>query len=318
MEMVAVSVVIPTFNRGHLVREAVDSALAQTYRDAEVLVVDDGSTDNTPEVLEPYRGRIHYIRQENKGVSAARNTGIRQARGSYIAILDSDDQWVPEKLEAQMALFAADPSLGLVSCGSSFVDVYGKEIETPKSATETHDTDSRLVLRRLLLGNFVSGGSNAVIRKDCFDAVGVFDESLSGVEDWDMWLRIAKRYPIGFVNRPLTITRVSPTSLSAPTNVDMMLTKEFLVVEKHCSDASSCVGAYDRGRAYSERYGRAAWAYLASGDLSNARQCILRALVSNPVHFTRQRQFVGLLIRILVGDRMFTLLRRITPKKETK
>lgn len=317
-ETPTVSVVIPTFNRAHQICEAVDSALAQTWQDAEVIVVDDGSSDNTRDVLEHYRSRIRYIHQDNKGVSAARNAGIREAQGQFISILDSDDLWLPEKVALQMQAFAENPSLGLVSCFSRFVDLDGHQLDESTPAPVNPATQGRIPLRTLLLGNCVSGGSNAVIRRECLDAVGLFDENLVSAEDWEMWIRIAKRFPIGFVTEALTIVRVSPNSMSAPAHITTMLESELRVLEKHCSGASCGVGLFDRRRSYSERYGRAAWAYLTTGDHRRACACILKALTSNPVHCLRQRAFVGLLVRVLAGDRTFAYLSRLTRRRETR
>ncbi|MEI6669947.1 MAG: glycosyltransferase family A protein [Acidobacteriota bacterium] len=313
-----VSVVIPTFNRAHQVYEAIESALAQTWRAAEVIVVDDGSTDNTREVVARYRDRVRYIYQENRGVSAARNAGIRIVQGSHIAFLDSDDLWVPGKLEAQMALFAEHPELGLVSCHSRFVDVHGVPTQGDPSAIEPPIAEGRPLLRRLLLGNWLSGGSNAVVRRAPLDAVGGFDERLSCAEDWDMWIRIAQRFAIGFVNEPLTISRVSANSLSAPANVAAMLENELRMLDKHCSAADGGVGSWDRRMAYAERYGRAAWAHLAIGNRRLARRFIIKSLAVSPEHFVTQRGFVLSLMRVMVGERTFEFAKRHTGRRNLR
>ena len=126
--MNGVSVVIPTHNHAGYIRQAIDSALAQTSAPLEVIVVDDGSTDETPRILADYGGRIRAIRQSNAGVSVARNTGIAAAAGDLIALLDSDDSWAPTKLERQIARLSADPGVGLVHCGSERVDEAGRRL----------------------------------------------------------------------------------------------------------------------------------------------------------------------------------------------
>jgi len=305
-----VSVVIPTFNYGRFVRDAVESALSQTYRPVEIVVVDDGSTDDTAAVLEPYRQRVTCLRQDNRGLSAARNTGIRAARGSFIAILDSDDWWAPEKLEAQMATFAVDPALGIVSCNSALVDLDGQPYTGLTSPVKSEAPDRRAFVRKLLRGNCVSGGSSAVVRRTCFDSVGLFDETLKSAEDWDMWLRICSRYPIAFVPARLTFVRVNPHSMSGAGNAAKMLASELRVLRKFFSDAPDRIGAYDRGMAYSCRYADAAQAYLSVDEAGTARRQILKALLSNPLWFASQPPLVGLLARLLVGERMFAVLAR--------
>jgi len=133
-----VSIVIPTYNYGNFVSEAVDSALAQTYNNIEVIVVDDGSTDNTKDVLVKYNESIRYIHKENAGLPAARNTGIEQAKGEYIAFLDSDDQWLADKVELQMEIFKSNDQVGLVSCAGYHVNDLGQMIDK----TEYTDFDN--------------------------------------------------------------------------------------------------------------------------------------------------------------------------------
>ena len=299
MEVGKVSIVIPTYNHGRFVVAAVESALAQSYASTEVLVVDDGSTDNTRDVLAAFAGRISYVYQENRGLSAARNTGIRTAQGEFIALLDADDMWVPEKLHVQMRVFADYPDTGLVSCGSDFIDDQGQEVSLDSSRGF-----DRFRFRRLLQGNCVSGGSNAVVKRLCFDAVGLFDERLRSSEDWDMWLRIAKRYPVRCAPQMLTKVRVSTNSMSAEKNADTMLVNELRVLDKLFSDQTTNVNVYDRGMAYAHRYVAAAWAYHKVGNWSDARVYIGKAFLANPVHFMLRKGFFGLALRIVMGRRV--------------
>ena len=176
-----VSVVIPAYNYGQFVTEAVESALNQTYRPLEVIVVDDGSTDDTRERLAPYLDRIRYVYQGNMGLSAARNTGIRHAKGEWVALLDADDLWHPRKTDVQLGVAGIDPSIGLV--GSP--DCTDMPPELPDSpASRAIGVDD------CLFGEPVSG-SSALVRRNVFAAIGGFDESLRSAEDRDMWLRLA-------------------------------------------------------------------------------------------------------------------------------
>ncbi len=197
--MHTISVLIPTHDYARYLDEAIDSALAQTYTPLEVIVIDDGSTDATAEVLARYGDRIRTLRQPNLGVSAARNAGIAAAQGDYLAFLDSDDLWLPRKLERQMARFAADSALGLVHCG----------LETFGSATSTRQVLQGLEgwvwqeMLRLDRGVIVGPGSSVVVPRRVAEEIGGFDPRLLPAEDWDFCYRIALRYEVGYVGEVL-------------------------------------------------------------------------------------------------------------------
>lgn len=190
-----VSVVIPTFNRASLVLEAVESVFRQTFKDYELIVVDDGSTDGTQEILRPYETRLGYLFQENRGVSAARNAGIERARGRWVAFLDSDDLWLSEKLEKQMTFLARHPDALIVQTGEVWIRK-GQKVNPRKK----HQKFSGDIFAPSLKLCLVSP-SAVVIRKDLFEEVGLFDETMPACEDYDLWLRIAARRPVFFVGR---------------------------------------------------------------------------------------------------------------------
>ena len=195
-----VSVIIPTFNRGWIVQEAVESVLAQTYAHTELIVVDDGSTDNTRALLDQYKD-ITIVCQQNKGVSAARNRGVGIAAGEYLAFLDSDDFWLPEKLASQMAFFKTHPAAMICQTQEIWIR-NGKRIN-PK---ERHRKVSGLFFERSLELCLVSP-SAVVIKKKLLEDVGGFDEALPACEDYDLWLRIGARHPVFLVDRPLVVKR---------------------------------------------------------------------------------------------------------------
>jgi glycosyltransferase involved in cell wall biosynthesis len=198
-----VTAVIPTYNYGRFVTQAVDSALAQTYGNVEILVVDDGSTDDTRERLAPYADRIRYLYQENQSVAAARNTGIRAAKGNLIAFLDADDLWHPHKLELQMRYLADHPAVQLVA-----VDRLTASAETwPPLTSLAHPRARPITAEELVLQpHFAPSG--VLVRKECFDTVGFFDTSLRNAEDYDMWIRIACRFAVVKLEVPLWWYRV--------------------------------------------------------------------------------------------------------------
>ena len=185
----SVSVVIPTYNRGQLLEQAIQSVLDQTYRDLELIVVDDGSTDDTRRrVVAVADDRVRYIHQRNAGLAGARNTGIREARGDYVAFLDDDDVWMAEKLERQMAIMQSRPNVAVVHCGFRFVDLEGN----PVSMEYRRPPSRGSLYEDLMYANVISGsGSAAVVRARCFIDAGTFDPTLRAREDQDMWRRLA-------------------------------------------------------------------------------------------------------------------------------
>jgi glycosyltransferase involved in cell wall biosynthesis len=201
-----VSAIIPTYNYARFVGRAISSVLAQSYADLECIVVDDGSTDNTEEVIAAFGPAVRLIRQPNQGLSAARNTGIRAARGRYIAFLDADDAWHADKVSRQVALLDSHPDTAVVGCGVRLMSADGEALGGKEFAAQASDqADLRAQLRRIAVREFWVGGSGsgALMRREVFDDVGLFDTSLKAAEDWDMWLRLAARYPIRNVQNVL-------------------------------------------------------------------------------------------------------------------
>ena len=199
------SVIIPTFNHATFLPGALESVFAQTFHPLEVIVVDDGSTDGTAKVLRVYEGRIRAVAQSNRGVAAARNAGAAAASGELLAFLDADDAWLPAKLARQTGCFGAEPGTGLVHCGIVEVDGRGHQLRTRLDGMEGWVSREMLLFRR---GVILGGGSAAVIRRAAFLEVGGFDEGLSTSADWDLYYRIARRYPVGFVPEVLVRYRV--------------------------------------------------------------------------------------------------------------
>jgi GT2 family glycosyltransferase len=193
--MELVSVVVPSYNMARFLPQSVQSALDQTYPNVEVQIIDDGSTDDTPEVVRQWEGdpRVRVHRQVNGGLSHARNQGIALTSGPFIALLDADDLWVPEKLALQMELFQGHPEVGVVYSGYEKMDGECRPLETPR--TQMH---RGWVSGALLIENFVPA-SSAVVRRECFARCGGFDVSLRTGEDYEMWLRLSPHYQFDFV-----------------------------------------------------------------------------------------------------------------------
>jgi glycosyltransferase involved in cell wall biosynthesis len=196
-----VSVIIPTYNRGWILKEAIDSVLSQDFDDFELIVVDDGSTDNTQDILDGYARDITVIRQDNRGVSAARNAGIDSASGQFIAFLDSDDLWLPGKLSLQVDFFNSNPEALICQTEEIWIK-NGKRVNPKKH----HKKFSGMIFRHSLPLCIVSP-SAVMLKKSLLDKTGVFDESFPACEDYDLWLRISCKYPVFLIDTPLIIKR---------------------------------------------------------------------------------------------------------------
>jgi glycosyltransferase involved in cell wall biosynthesis len=195
-----VSVIIPTYNRANVIICAIDSVLNQTYKNMELIIVDDASRDNTEERVKGFNdSRIKFVRHKiNKGGSGARNTGIGEAKGDYIAFLDSDDEWLPEKIEKQILMFkCADPKVGLIYTGVLRVDENGRITEqiVPKEKGD--------LCGKLLEGNFIGTTSAIMARRSCIMRVGGFNDSLPSCQDWDFYIRLSRVCHFDFIPDPL-------------------------------------------------------------------------------------------------------------------
>ncbi len=195
-----ISVIITTYNYGRFIAGAIESVLGQTHPPDEVIVVDDGSTDDTGATVAGYAERgVRYLWQANRGISAARNTGIRAGQGDLLAFLDSDDRWLPDKLARQLDHLARFPTVGLITGSEWQVYEGGRRAyyvrREPVGATSYYP--------QILIENSIGNASLLLIRRACFDRVGLFNEKVGLGQDWDMWIRIAHVFPIGVVAGPL-------------------------------------------------------------------------------------------------------------------
>lgn len=204
------SVIIPVHNRYRSLKEAIDSVLSQTFTDFELIVVDDGSADDTPHVADEYAGRIRYIRQENRGVSAARNAGAAAASSPWLAFLDSDDLWLPGKLERQSRFICENPGISIHQTDETWIR-RGRRV----NPRERHlKREGRIFIDSLAL--CLISPSAAAMSRECFDRYGPFDEDLPACEDYDLWLRVTARERVGLAPERLVTRRGGhPDQLSA-------------------------------------------------------------------------------------------------------
>jgi glycosyltransferase involved in cell wall biosynthesis len=204
-------VIIPVYNGEKTIQETIESVLNQTFSNFELIVINDGSQDSTLDILARIQdSRLKVFSYPNAGLSASRNRGISHACGEFIAFLDADDLWTPDKLEAQLKAMEANPKAVLAYSWTDFIDESGQLLERSIYHTVTGD-----VFAELLVHNFVGSGSNPLIRKQAFADLGGFDESLTAAEDWDMYLRLAARYQFVAIPSPQVLYRFSDTSMSS-------------------------------------------------------------------------------------------------------
>jgi Glycosyl transferase family 2 len=270
-----VSVVIPNYNHARYVADAIRSVLAQTYRCYEIIVVDDGSTDDSRAVVAGFGDRVTCIHQPNAGLSAARNTGIRASTGSLIGVLDADDLYEPEYLEVLVSALREHPDAGGVHCGYRFVDDQNR----PLPQVEARALEPDALHRALLDGNFLVPES-ILLRKSVYDDVGVFDEALRACEDWDVWLRAAARHRIIHAPRVLTRHRVLPGSMS--TDPERMLTSRLAVLAKHVGAEPTAAGTSEAHRAFGRAYLGSSVEFLQYGDSERAYRCLRQMATTCP------------------------------------
>ena len=272
-----VSIVIPNFNHGKYIGQAIQSVLCQDYPNFEIIVVDDGSTDNSSEVVAQFGEKVHYIWQKNQGLSAARNTGIRASNGQYIGVLDADDLYEPNFISTMMSNLKSQSDADGIYCGYQFVDENNRllpQIEA-RSIPETG------LYRALLDGNFLVPES-VLVHRYCYSKVGDFDPLLSACEDWDMWLRITSQYKIISTSKILTRHRTLPGSMSS--NPSRMLSNRLAVLNKHLGPLShgiEPVSSMNR-RAYGRAYLSSCIEYLQYGSRENAFECLQNMSITCP------------------------------------
>lgn len=289
-----VSVVIPAYNAAWCVGRAIDSALAQTFEAREIIVIDDGSSDDTPGVLAAYGAGIRAIRQPNAGLSRARNAGIAAARGRYVAFLDADDWWLPTKLERQVALLDTDPGLVFCSTAAELRDEHGRVLNTWACGNSQAPA-----LEAIFAHNaYVAGSGSAVmVRREAILEAGGFDPDLASLEDIDMWMRLAARGGYACVPEVLTVVFRRAGSMSG--NFRVMRASAMTVMRKN----RALLPAARRGRFWRDCYAGmlsdyAKWAYRSRCHGLALRDALL-GLALAPV--SRGRLLLGLLLAIARG-----------------
>ena len=285
----AVSIVIPNYNHAQFVSEAVNSVLCQTFADYEVIVVDDGSRDNSREVLDTFGDRIRAIYQQNQGLSAARNTGIQAALGRYIGVLDADDLYEPDFLEVLVSALESQPDAGAIYCGYRFVD----DVNNPLPQVEAREVPPEKLYQALVDGNFLVPES-MFVRKECYDKVGLFDTSLRALEDLDMWLRISSQFKVIYTTKVLTRHRILAGSMS--TDPTRQHQNRMSVIKKHFGAEPGPGGVWsdEQRRAFGRAYLVSAVEYLQVHNEVRAFDCVYSMVNACPSLLSKMETFYEL------------------------
>lgn len=302
--MPKVSIIIPTYNRAQFLYDAITSVLNQTYQDFEILVIDDCSQDNTQEIVNSFHDtRIKYIRHEkNKGEAGSRNTGIRSSSAEYIAFLDDDDEWLPEKLKLQVNLLENSQSkVGCIYTGYWVVDKTKEKI-----------LDKRIPQKRgyihydLFIQNHIRIPSTVILKRECFEKVSLFDETLTFRTDYDMWIRLSKEFNFDYIKEPLVKYRYHESRLS--NNIAAVIAGMETLFKRYEQFFSLNKGGYCK---YLMHLGIL---YCYVGNIKKSREALLKAIRLSPFQL---RTYVNLGLSLL-GASKFTLLRELRIKVYNK
>lgn len=262
---------IPTYNRAELLRSAIRSVLNQTFQDFEIVVIDDASKDNTKEIVSSFNDkRMKYIRHEvNKGEAGARNTGVTSSSGQYIAFIDDDDEWLPEKLQMQVDLIeSSSPSVGVVYTGAFILNkISGRMKDQIIPAKRGY------ILNELLLRNFLIL-STVLIKKECFEKVGLFDKNIISGPDYDMWIRISRKYHFEYIKEPLVKYYLHENRLSN------QLEKTIVGLESIIRKHSQLFASNHNG--YRHHYLTLGVLYCLTGNTKKGREALLKAIKLYP------------------------------------
>jgi len=275
--MATVSVVMPTFNRARFIPSAVASALAQTYADLELIIVDDGSTDDTARVLEPFfeDGRVRYFYQSNQGQSVARNYALAQSSGEFIAFLDSDDLWCPDKLEKQLRAFDANPGVDIVHGDEVLINEQGEVISRKNMRRY-----SGRITRQLLADNSVSI-TTALVKRRCFEEMGGFDTLVGVADDYDLWLRFSARYRFHYEPGIVASYRVMEAQISSDKR--RRLAANEMIIRNFLKQYADELPRKDRRWGVSRFYCRSARYFASVGEREKAVRALFLAFRNSPM-----------------------------------
>lgn len=301
-----VSVIIPTYNSAKYIRDAIDSVLQQTYSEFEILVIDDGSTDDTKTIVTENYPQVTYYPVPHKGVSTARNYGITNAKGEYVAFLDADDKWLPQKLELQLACFKINNSLGMVFTENFSFDENGI-INTKFYKRERLMCGD--IVKNIFLKSYV-GTSTVMVKKAVFSTVGLFKTNLTIGEDDNLWMRIALRYPVELVDESLMSYRKSAGSLTRKSGCFFKeVYKSIRTIQKDFPDLSTRLGKRVFRLKYASIFFSEGYSYFSQDKYAKANKYFLRSYLNNPYKGRCFFLFVLTLFPSLFINKLFEIKR---------
>ena len=277
-----ISVIIPTYNSDKYICEAIDSVLCQTCSDYEIIVIDDGSTDDTKTIIGNRYPTVRYYFVENRGVASARNLGISLAQGELIAFLDADDRWLPEKLDKQSVLFHNDNKLGMVFTENYFFDEHGIiEKKVNKRERLMHGD----IVRNIFLNSYVATPT-VMVRKNVFDTVGLFEEGLTVAEDDNMWMRIGMRFGVELLEEPMVLCRITEGSLSRKSHSIFLGVKTHIeIIKKKYPDIYNHLEKSTIRRKYSDLFFSEGYHYFSQNKYKEARGKFIKSYFYCPIKF---------------------------------
>jgi glycosyltransferase involved in cell wall biosynthesis len=306
-----VSVIIPSYNCAPYLSDAISSVINQTYINLEIIIVDDGSTDNTAEVIAPFRNNIKYLKQENQGVSAARNAGMRRATGDLIAFLDADDIWFPDKIAIQLDIFNRNPEIAGVFSDFGRCDKDGNQTEERFVTREYHifnyykytwsqifpnhneltlevnGTNTPLsmyhgnVFNNLYVGNFIKT-STFIIKREVMNTAGYFTPERRTQEDYEYWLKIASKFQLAYIDVPLMCTRRRPNQLTSKTEILDIVYQSLDVIETVGLKNINKLGKSVVYRRLTDKYRKLALVHISRGNSAKARECLKNSIKWRP------------------------------------
>jgi glycosyltransferase involved in cell wall biosynthesis len=302
--MPRVSVIIPTYNRADLIGETIEGVLNQTFDDFEIIVVDDGSTDSTREMVRRFDGPINYLYQENRGRSCARNRGFEASSGDYICFLDSDDVWLPRMLEREVSLLDSNNDLGFVFSDYQFINRAGEMLPKPEIFLR-HPLRRGRIFRFLLYFDFISM-STVLARRDCINKVGLFDPSFEAAEDLDWLLRLTGMYETDYIPEQLCLYRKHDGNTPGTAVADAMT----CVITKHLSDERTKQSLGDEWREiYFDLHLMVAHYHYNKLSMAAARKYYLNALRLRP-SVAGGLGIINLILKSYLGARARNIVKR--------
>ena len=339
-----VSVILPTYNRANYIKDAIESVLNQSYKNIELIIIDDGSTDNTEEVISPFLkdNRIKCIKQENSGAAAARNRGLALKTGKYVAFIDSDDIWEKDKLEIQLAVMDALPDVAIVCSDFSSIDAKGyvekSHIKTYFSVFNDYklsyeevfcnmltqgikwlqDTEKVYwgnVYNTMIFGNLILT-STTLFRKEAFDKVGFFDITYETLEDYDLFLRLAQKYSVAFVDKPLIRYRYNENQLSGKAFFGRLCSNLITIFQKNIASIKD-EEFLNKNKIKIKRHlgmiqSWQAYFYFSNGDMPLAARHYWQSICNNPFIFNSYIYF----LTSLLPKSMIHLIKKLKSKKQ--